>query len=459
MLYRSFARIVFIPFLLALIAAGCSEKSGGQMGGSGEGGRGAGRGGAGRGGPRGGAGNLPAVRVKTVRVERVTFQRQVELSGTLISIEQARVSSEVPGVVKDVLVDLGSEVAAGQPLIRIDTRELELARQRAESSLRQTEAQLGIDANTGRVTPEDQIAAVRSAMVNREDARTQHARAQELGKRGLLSKADFDTTETRVKVTDAAYQAALENVRSLKASLQDRRAAYELAVKKIQDAVVRAPIAGAVSDRPVQRGEYIRENTVVATIVQTNPLKIVSAVQEKYSNVIQHNQKVQFSVESLPDQKLEGRVASISPAVDQTTRTFAVEILVDNSSRRLKPGFFAKGVILTERDDNVIAVADSAVITAAGVSSVFVVKDGMVKQQNIRLGAREGDRLEILEGLKGDETLAASNLNELVSGITVAADKDPEAGLEKISTGAPTSQAPAVNAPGRGSRRGGAGGS
>ena len=80
-------------------------------------------------------------------------------------------------------------------------------------------------------------------------------------------------------MSEANLQAALDNVRSLKASLQDRRASYELAQKKLTDAIIRAPVAGAVSERLVQPGEYIRENTPVVSIVQVNPLKLKTAIR------------------------------------------------------------------------------------------------------------------------------------------------------------------------------------
>ena len=82
--------------------------------------------------------------------------------------------------------------------------------------------------------PDDQIASVRQAMANRDDARAAFERAQQLSGRGLLAQVDRDTAETRLKVTEANYQAAVDNVRSLKASLQDRRASYELAQKKVE---------------------------------------------------------------------------------------------------------------------------------------------------------------------------------------------------------------------------------
>ena len=432
-----------------------SEKGGGRGG----------RGGAGGRGGRGGPGGPSGISVKTIGVERMSFQREVELSGTLLSQDTVRVSAEASGMVKDVLVELGQEVKAGQVIVQIEPRELQLALDRAESALRQTEAQLGINASRGGQLPaDDQIASVRTALANRDDARAQLGRSQELQSKGLAPKADLDTVQTRVKVTEAQYQQALENVHALQASLQDRRAAFELAKKKLEDAQVRAPVSGAISDRPVQRGEFMRENTVVATIVQLSPLKLKSAVQEKYANLIRQNLKVKFNVEPYPGETFNGNIRFISPAIDQLTRTFTVEVMVDNASRKLKPGFFAKGQILTKKDDNVMAVPDEAVVMLAGVASVYIVDEkGEVRQRNIQIGETEGKFHEVISGLDGTEKLAATNVNLLVSGMTVSIGGGGRGnrGGSGEEVGPADGAAPNATSPGgenAGQRRGGRGG-
>jgi RND family efflux transporter MFP subunit len=218
---------------------------------------------------------------------------------------------------------------------------------------------------------------------------------------------------------DANYQAALDNVRALRATLQDRRASYDLAVKKLNDAVIKAPVAGSVSERLVQPGEYIRENTQVVTIVQMSPLKLRTSIQEKFAGMIHQGQEVRFAVEAFPERTFSGKLAYVSPAVDQTTRTFGIESLVDNPDRVLKPGFFAKGTIALKVDDNVMVVPDDTVSTLAGVSTVYVIEDGKARQQIVTLGSHEGKQWEIVEGLKGSEVLAASQLNQLATGMSV----------------------------------------
>jgi membrane fusion protein (multidrug efflux system) len=397
--FNTLQGIVF-PLMCLVAASGCSEPAGGQA-------------------RRAGG---PGIAVRTTTVQRMAIQRQVDLAGTLMSPDQARVSAEAAGIVRQVLVEIGREVRAGDPLVRLETRELSLAVARAESALRQTRAQLGMHGpieSADVPPPDDQIGSVRNAAAGRDDAQASYDRAKTLSARGLLSPVDLQAAETRLKVSEAAYQSAVDTARAQKATLQDRRASYDLAVKKLQDAVVRAPISGVVSDRPVQVGEFIGERTPVATIVQVNPLKLRTGVQERHAGIIAPGQAVQFRVESFGDVVFTGKVAYVSPSLDETMRTFTVEAIVDNSDRRLKPGFFAKGVIQTHRDEAVMAVPDTAVSTLAGVSSVYIIRDGKITQQGVTLGVRQKDLWEVVEGLKGDETLAASRLNELATGVSV----------------------------------------
>ena len=382
---------------------------------------GEGDGGAGRPGGTGGRGAAaPAVSVAATTPQRISIQREVELAGSLISSDQARVSSEVAGIVRRVLVELGQEVAAGQVVVELDTRELELALQRAESQLRQTEAQLGIDrVNVKEPPSDDQISSVRLAIANRDDALAQLRRAERLRQQNLLPQADLDTAETRVKVTEANYRTALENVQSLKATLQDRRHAVEQAQKKLNDANIRASISGQISERLVNQGEFIRENTPVVSIVKLNPLKLQTSVQERHAGVVTAGLPVEFSVEASPGRTFSARVAFVSPAVDTTTRTFPIEVLVDNSHGLLKPGFFAQGVIHTHIDENVLAISDHAISTLAGVSNIYIIEDGKIRRQPVKLGLRIGSLFEILDGLNGNERLAASNLTSLAAGTPV----------------------------------------
>jgi RND family efflux transporter MFP subunit len=361
----------------------------------------------------------------------MSVQRRVDLAGTLNSPDQAKVSSEAAGRVQRVLVEIGTEVKVGDPLIKVDPVELELALARAESALRQTRAQLGMSGPVGKtdtLPADEEIGSVKNAQATLADAKANAERARALAARKVMANSDLETAETRLKVAEAGYQSAVDTARGQKALLQDRRASYDLALKKVNDATVRAPIAGVISDRPVMEGEFIAERTNVATIVKVNPLKLRVGVQERFAGEIKPGQPVEFRVESFGDTLFHGKVAYVSPALDPTMRTFTVEALVENGDRRLKPGFFAKGAILTKIDDAVLAVPDAAVSTLAGVSSVYVIKNGKVTQTQVGLAARQGDLWEVTSGLDGSETLAANRLNELATGTRVTTDTGEAAG-------------------------------
>ncbi len=360
------------------------------------------------------------VAVDTVGLSRIRVERKVDVAGTLAADDLVRVSSQVSGIVSDVAVELGDEVRAGGLLVRIEPRELVLAVERAESALRQVEAQLGIEEDGEGPPPADEdVPPVRQARATRDDARTALTRARQLAARQLLSRVEEEAAATRLAIAEASHQTAVDTARSLRAVLQDRRAALELARKKVIDSAIRSPVAGVVAARAAQPGEFIRENTEVVTIVRPDPLILQTAIQERHAGLIRAGQAVDFVVEAFPGQVFRGTVAYVGPTVDQATRSFRVEVLVHNADRRLKPGFFAKGTVLTHADDQVLAAPDAAVSALAGVSSVFVIEDGMARQQEVSVGAAQEGLVEILSGLTGTEQLATTNLNQLATGAKV----------------------------------------
>src|SRR5436309_2194426 len=184
MAYRAWFYCVGIT-LLAFALPGCSQEGGSTKNGQ----KGFGQ----RGGAAGGRGGQ-VVNAKTTTVQRMSIQRTADLSGTLVSPDQARVSSEVAGIVRDVLIEIGQEVKVGQDLVHLDSVELNLALQRAESALRQTEAQLGIDSSHGgQIPPNEQISTVRTAAANRDD----RSEERRVGKECRSRRAPYHSTKTQ----------------------------------------------------------------------------------------------------------------------------------------------------------------------------------------------------------------------------------------------------------------------
>jgi RND family efflux transporter MFP subunit len=128
---------------------------------------------------------------------------------------------------------------------------------------------------------------------------------------------------------------------------------------------------------------------------------------------------VSITTSAWPDKNFAGRVARIAPNVSATSRTLTVEAEIENGGGALKPGQFATVRILQERASPAVLVPARAVVNEAGVSRVFVIKDGHAEQRLVQTGQTEGDLIEVKSGVAADEQVATSNLEQLSDGIAI----------------------------------------
>jgi RND family efflux transporter MFP subunit len=189
--------------------------------------------------------------------------------------------------------------------------------------------------------------------------------------------------------------------------LAQRRSELDLARQQREDTILRSPIGGAVRERHVTVGTYLNAGAPVVTIVRTDPLRLQLAVPERSSIELRVGQPVRVRVEG--DSRVHnGRLARIGAAIDEANRTLPVEAVVANSSGAIRPGQFATADIVVSEDEMALLVPEDAVVSFAGVQRVLVVQEGKAREQRIRTGRREGDHIEILEGLRAGEVVIRS---------------------------------------------------
>ena len=182
---------------------------------------------------------------------------------------------------------------------------------------------------------------------------------------------------------------------------------------------MRAPLAGLVARRHVSAGEYLKENAPLFTLVVADPLKYAGTVPERYAPELRVGQALEITVEAHPGQTFSGQVTRVAPAVEVQTRSLSLEARVPNADGRLRPGFFAKGSVLTRRDQAVTFVPAEAVTYFVGITKVFVVTDGKAEERLVKPGARQGGWVEIVGGVKAGEAVATTNLPQLFNGAPV----------------------------------------
>lgn len=358
------------------------------------------------------------VRVVAVALEQ--FPRTVTVTGTLAADEEVVAGFKVPGRVSELPVDLGSPVRKGQVLARLDPTDFRLRVEQAEASLRQVRAGLGLqpDGPEEQVDPE-KTAAVREARAVLEEARLSRDRLKQLWEKNYVARAEFDAARARFQVAEGRYQAALEEIRNRQELLAERRSGLSLARQQLADAVLHAPIEGAVRERRASVGEYLAAGAPVVALVRVHPLRLRVAVPERDASSVRIGQVVRVRLEGDVTEH-SGRVARLSPSIQELNRTLIVEAEVANPNGRLRPGAFARAEIVVEADRSAVIVPAAAIVTFAGVERVFVVADGRAVERRIRTGRRAGDRVEVLEGLSTGEPVVVSPGN-LAAGQPVTA--------------------------------------
>ena len=371
------------------------------------------------------------VTVTTAAAIRRDLPRFFEASGSLAGDQQTDVAPQTQGKVVAVGVDIGSPVRRGQMLVQLDDTELKLHVQQAAAQLAQTKAAVRqaeekIGLRPGQAFDPNRVAEVAAARVTFELADKNLKRAEKLIESGDVSRSFYDEQRTRRDALKEQYDVAVAQARQNYAAVDVSRttvanaeAALALARKNLSYAVIPSPIDGFVSDRPADVGEYVSPQQKVATVVRTNPLRVRIDIPEQAMREVQVGQSVSATTSAWPDRNFSGRVARIAPNVSAQSRTLTVEAEIDNSGGALKPGQFATVRILQPRTDPAVLVPARAVSTQAGVSRVFVIKDGHAQQRIVQTGQTEGDLIEIKNGVAADEQVATSNLEMLSDGMAV----------------------------------------
>jgi len=353
--------------------------------------------------------------VRAVTASVGPLPRTVIVTGTLAADEEVVAGFKVAGRVSEIAVDLGSPVRKGQVLARLDPTDFRLRVEQAEAALRQVRAGLGLprDGSGESVDPE-KTALVREARAVLEEARLNRDRTARLWEKNYIARSEADTSLSRLLVAESRYQAALEEIRNRQELLAERSSGLALARQQLADAVLSAPIDGAVRERRASVGEYLAAGAPVFGLVRIHPLRLRVAVTERDAPSVRVGQVVRVRLEGDPAVH-DGRVARLSPSIQEQNRTLIVEAEVANRDGRLRPGSFARAEIVVEADRTAVMVPASTVVTFAGLEKVFCVKDGKAVEKRIRTGRRSGDRVEILEGVAAGEAVVADPGN-LVGG-------------------------------------------
>jgi RND family efflux transporter MFP subunit len=359
--------------------------------------------------------------VQTVAAQARVVDRTIAVTGSLHPDETVSVSSEVPGRLTAVHVDFGQAVRRGQIVAELDKQELNLQVERAKASLAQALARLGLEQGQEGTRP-DSTPQMRQAQAQLEDAKSKYENASRLVKTGDISQERFTEIQKQYQARVAVYEASRDDARTVMAQVAALRAEVKLAEKRLSDATIRAPFDGSVSQKLASAGQYLRENTPLLTIVKSSPLRLRLEVPESAVGSVKPGTTLMFNTDAAPGMTFNAVVRELNPSLDPKSRTLTAEARLDRPDPRLRPGMFVQVQLVMTKGYEAILVPKQAVYTVAGLTKVFVIKDGKAIEHKIAPGQEYEGMLEVpREAVNAGDQVAISNLAQLVQGAPVKA--------------------------------------
>ncbi len=312
-----------------------------------------------------------AVPVEAVRVIEGDISAFFVGTASLEAQEEANVVSKVDGIVERIFVEEGAGVKAGQAVAKLEVDRLTLEMARAEAGL---------------------------AKLRRD-----YERNKALHEKKLISTGEFERVLSEYET---------------------QKAAADLARLSVENATIRAPIDGVVSERMIKVGNMVTALTPTFRITNMDPLLAVMHVPERALNKLRAGQKAEISVDALPGSVFVGKILRLAPVVDPATGTIKVTISVSDPSRRLKPGMFGRVRIIYDAHTGVLLVPREAVVREDQETSVFLVRDSMTYRTVVNTGYEDDQFVEIASGLEagnqvvttGQTSLSDSTKIEVIGG-------------------------------------------
>ncbi|MEJ7779186.1 MAG: efflux RND transporter periplasmic adaptor subunit [Daejeonella sp.] len=311
-----------------------------------------------RGGRAGGSPGAP-VPVNGIIVRSTNFTNSLSVTGSIEANEQIEIRSEVSGIIKGLYFKEGSTVRKGQALLKINDIELQ--------------AQLS------------------QALTREKLASETEYRAGMLLKKEAISKEEYDI--------------ALADKRALQAASQLIRA-------QISRTVVVAPFSGKIGLRTVSSGGYLTPSMVVASLISTDPVKVIFSVPEKYAQQMRTGAEIEFTVAG-SEKNYRARVYAIEPGISVSSRTLQIAARAANPSGDLLPGSFSKVDVPLATITDALLIPSEAIVPVERGKKVFVSRNGKATEVLIETSNRTEKEVLVISGLSVGDTLLTTGIMAL----------------------------------------------
>jgi membrane fusion protein, multidrug efflux system len=287
------------------------------------------------------------------------LENNISSSGTILANEEVELRPETSGKLVSVLFREGTFVKKGELLVKINDADLQ-------------------------------------AQLKKLNLQYKLAKEKETRLKGLLEIKGLSQEE---------YDVAANELQTLEADMDFTKA-------QIAKTEIRAPFDGKIGLKSVSEGSFVNNTNIIASIQQTDILKIDFAIPEKYASFVNTGDSVKFSVEGVSG-KLTGRVAAIEPKIDAQTRNLMIRATYINSSGKVYPGAFANVVLIANKKQSSFMIPSESIIPDMKGSKVFIAKNGKATPVRVETGIRSESKIEIVSGLTTGDTVITTGIMSL----------------------------------------------
>ena len=367
-------------------------------------------------------GRDPGIEVRTAEVVAIgnggaSSASVLDATGYVVARRMATVSAKIPGKVREVLIEEGQRVEAGQVIATLDPVDAEQQRMLSASQLQAARSQaIGVQAQL-------------------KEAEADAARLATLVGQKLVSRAQFDAAIARRDSLRAQAATAQRNAQVAADGLR-------ISAQGVDNTIVRAPFAGVVIAKAAQPGEIVSPmaagggftRTGIGTIVDMDSLEVEVEVGEAFIGRVQPGMRTETVLNAYQDWKIPGTVIAIIPAADRGKATVKVRVGMDAKDARIVPdmgarvGFLEDAKPATQANAKPgVLVPAAAIVERDGKDVAFVVRDGKAALRTLQLGRTLGDDREVLEGLGGGDAVVLDPSERLVDGARVRLAREESA--------------------------------
>jgi HlyD family secretion protein len=364
----------------------------------------------------------PSVPVQIVTVEKATLHQTVTSDAVLFPIAQSALVPKISAPVQKFLVNRGSRVHAGQLLAVLENRDLAAAAQENKGSYDQAQA------TYAQTTAADLPQEMQKANLDEQAAKQQLDAAQkvydsrkDLFAQGAMPRKELD--QAGVDLTNARNQHEIaqrhlqslqavgrqQTLKSAQGQLESAQGKYNGSTAQFSYSEIRSPINGVVTDRPLYPGEMAAAGTPLLTVMDTSQVTARAHIAQQSAALLKVGDSASLTVPGF-DTPFPGKVSLVSPALDPNSTTVEIWVAAKNPGGRLKPGTSAQTSMVARTLADALVVPSASLLTASdGTTSVMAVgSDSHAHQKPVKTGIRDGDRVQIVEGVSAGERVVGT---------------------------------------------------